>query len=205
VATIFHKLGSLFLLFISISNRFVPTTNSTILLFLRIFIFSIFWRSGLTKIADWNTTLLLFENEYSVPVIAPKIAAILATCFELVMPVLIFIGLGTRLAVIPLICITFVIQYTYLNNHQHFEWLLCLLILFFVGAGRFSWDVFIYKKVSGDSEMGVNSILLSLIISICMTIFVLHEVIAALGDSKPWLDGVLNSWNNIWAEKVKGK
>ena len=38
----------------------------------------VFWRSGQTKLANWDLTLQLFTNEYKVPVLPPDIAASLA-------------------------------------------------------------------------------------------------------------------------------
>ena len=37
----------------------------------RIFVGMMFFKAGLTKISNWNTTLYLFENEYNVPLLSP--------------------------------------------------------------------------------------------------------------------------------------
>ena len=58
----------------------------------------VFFRSGLTKIQSWDSTLWLFENEYSVPYLAPELAAWMATATELTLPVFILLGLGSRVA-----------------------------------------------------------------------------------------------------------
>ena len=41
----------------------------------RWFIAGVFFRSGLTKIADWETTVALFTDEYHVPLLSPELAA----------------------------------------------------------------------------------------------------------------------------------
>ncbi|MFK9743569.1 hypothetical protein ACJELQ_26360, partial [Escherichia coli] len=40
---------------------------SLILLIARAYLFYVFFRSGLTKLHDWDTTVLLFTEEYKVP------------------------------------------------------------------------------------------------------------------------------------------
>ncbi len=57
---------------IALAQRAVALLNSVpydfLMLVPRIATFSVFFRSGLVKLADWNSTLLLFQNEYKVPV-----------------------------------------------------------------------------------------------------------------------------------------
>src|SRR6185312_5122446 len=62
----------------------------------RFWVAYIFFMSGLTKIQDWDTTLMLFTNVYQVPVLPPVIAAYIGTGFELLLPVLLVLGLGGR-------------------------------------------------------------------------------------------------------------
>ena len=64
----------------------------------------------MTKLANWDTTIELFTEEYKVPVLPPEIAAYLATSIELSMPVLLVLGLLTRPAVLVLLGMTTVIQ-----------------------------------------------------------------------------------------------
>jgi len=42
---------------------------SIILLIARAYLFYVFFRSGLTKLHDWDTTVLLFTEEYKVPLL----------------------------------------------------------------------------------------------------------------------------------------
>jgi putative oxidoreductase len=64
---------------------------------------SVFFKSGHSKILSWDTTILLFANEYRVPVLSPEVAATLSASCELGCSALIFLGLLTRLATLPLL------------------------------------------------------------------------------------------------------
>src|ERR1700693_855597 len=66
-------------------------------LVLRLGVALAFWRSGNVKIASWSSTLQLFANEYRVPLLPPELAAALATTVELTTPILLLLGLATRL------------------------------------------------------------------------------------------------------------
>ena len=50
---------------------------------LRVAIATVFWNSGMTKLADWNATIALFTDEYQVPLLPPELAANLALAIEL--------------------------------------------------------------------------------------------------------------------------
>jgi putative oxidoreductase len=67
-------------------------------LLIRVFVAAVFWKSGLTKLQTWDSTITLFTYEYQVPFLSPEIAAYLGTAAELVFPVMLFVGLGGRLA-----------------------------------------------------------------------------------------------------------
>ncbi|MFP5514200.1 MAG: DoxX family protein [Alphaproteobacteria bacterium] len=106
----------------------------------------IFFRSGLQKIGDWSATLFLFQEEYRVPLLPPEVAALLATATELTMPVLLVLGLATRLAAVPLLAMALVIQFVLgaanpaFSNPQHYFWMLLLTGLIVRGGGRLSVD-----------------------------------------------------------------
>ena len=110
------------------------------LVLIRIWMAEIFFSSGLTKIRNFDNTILLFEFEYQTPLLSPALAAYLATLFELVCPVLLVAGLATRLATIPLILMTAVIQLTYLQHIDHLYWLLLLGLMLLHGPGQLSLD-----------------------------------------------------------------
>src|SRR5262249_23332099 len=75
-------------------------------LLFRVSIAALFWNSGLTKIASWQTTIVLFRDEYKVPLLPPELAATLAATVELSCPVLLVLGLATRLATLPMLAMT---------------------------------------------------------------------------------------------------
>jgi putative oxidoreductase len=121
---------------------------------LRLWIARVFFNSGLTKIQDWSSTVLLFQFEYQVPLLPPQVAAALGTTFELGMPVLLVLGLATRLAALPLLGMALVIQLVLgaanpaYDNVEHFYWMLILLTLIARGAGPLSADHFIKKLLA---------------------------------------------------------
>ena len=57
-------------------------------LVIRLYIAEIFFTAGLTKIQSWQTTLMLFNNVYNVPLLPPNIAAVMGTGAELILPIL---------------------------------------------------------------------------------------------------------------------
>lgn len=122
-------------------NHFLNKYISPILLLsLRIMIAMVFFRSGLTKISNFDSTLLLFEYEYAVPVISPVFAAYSATFFELTCPILLVLGFTTRIATLPLIAMTLIIQFTVFENPEHFYWLAILTTILVYGGGYLSLD-----------------------------------------------------------------
>lgn len=127
-------------------NYFLTKYVSPILLLtLRLMIAGVFFRSGLTKISNFDSTIFLFENEYNVPLISPLVAAYCATFFELACSVLLTIGLATRLATLPLIGMALVIQFTIMENVMHLYWLAILATILTFGAGCISLDALIKK------------------------------------------------------------
>ncbi|PWC83316.1 hypothetical protein TSH100_20930 [Azospirillum sp. TSH100] len=121
----------------------------------------IFFRSGLQKIGDWPATLFLFQEEYRVPLLPPDVAALLAAATELTMPVLLVLGLATRLAALPLLAMALVIQFVLgasnpaFSNPQHYLWMLLLAGLILRGGGRLSldhWLLHLSRRRMGDRQ-----------------------------------------------------
>jgi putative oxidoreductase len=102
----------------------------------------VFFRSFLAKVASWDTTILLFKNEYNVPVLPAGLAAILATALEIVGPVMLTLGFGTRLAAAAMLAMTLVIQlFVYPQSYpDHLLWAGPLLYLLLRGPGAWSVD-----------------------------------------------------------------
>jgi putative oxidoreductase len=137
------------LLIIKIYNLFIKNVcilQSLTLFILRLWIAQVFFLSGLVKINNFENTIALFSDEYKVPFIPPMFAAVSATIFELSCPVLLTIGLASRLSTLPLLAMTAVIQFTYDQNIQHSYWAMILITILAFGPGKLSIDHFIYNK-----------------------------------------------------------
>jgi putative oxidoreductase len=109
---------------------------------LRLALAVIFWNSAMTKLANWDTALALFTDEYKVPLLPPELAAYLAVSIELTTPVLLVLGLLTRPAALVLLGMTSVIEiFVYPQAWPtHLQWAAMLLVLLCRGAGTFSLD-----------------------------------------------------------------
>ncbi len=111
----------------------------------RAYIAQVFFLSGLTKIRDWDTTLLLFTEEYNVPLLSPEVAAVMGTAGELVLPVLLLFGLAGRLAALGLSVVN-VMAVLSLGEiapaalQQHITWGVLLAALALHGVGQWSVD-----------------------------------------------------------------
>ncbi len=112
----------------------------------RIGIAAVFFLSGRTKVDGFLTVndsaLALFREEYKVPLIPPEIAAHMAAYAEHVFPILLVLGLLTRLSALALLGMTAVIQiFVYPDAWPtHLSWAGLLLYLVARGAGRVSLD-----------------------------------------------------------------
>lgn len=123
---------------------------------LRLWVARVFWNSGLQKTASWDSTLMLFEYEYAVPVLPFDVAAYLATGVELAAPVLLVLGLGTRAGALALFILNYVASISYPDLNiagikDHMLWGTMLAITFFHGPGKISLDYFLRRKLAaGD-------------------------------------------------------
>ena len=112
----------------------------------RIAIAAIFYFSGRTKIEGFLTitdaAYELFRSEYKLPLIAPEIAAHAAVCAEHLFPLLLVLGLFTRLSALALLAMTLTIQvFVYPDAWPtHLSWAALLLYLIGRGGGAFSVD-----------------------------------------------------------------
>ena len=109
----------------------------------------VFWRSAQSKLTSWDTTLLLFQEEYRVPLLPPDVAAYLATAVELTAPILLALGLATRLGAASMFSMTLVIQLlVYPQNYpDHLLWAGPLLYLILRGPGVLSLDYLIRQHL----------------------------------------------------------
>ena len=120
-------------------------------LLFRLWIANIFWKAGMTKLANWDSTLYLFEYEYAVPFLPTELAALLGTGVEITMPVLLVLGLGTRFSALILFVfnVIAVVSYPTLNDigiKDHQYWGLMLLVPIFHGAGTLSLDYLLRRR-----------------------------------------------------------
>ena len=115
----------------------------------RIGVGTVFFKAGLLKYSSWEFTVLLFRDQYRVPLLDPAVAARIAMVQELTMPILLFLGLATRVATLPLLAMILVIQlFVYPNAYSdHLVWGSILVLLLTRGPGVFSLDHLIERVV----------------------------------------------------------
>lgn len=123
----------------------------------RLYVAQVFFASGLTKLRDWDTTLALFRDEYQVPLLPPPLAAWLGTGGELVLPVLLLLGLGGRLAalglsVVNIVAVLSLAEIADAALLQHQFWGALLLGLLLWGPGRWSLDAWWWPRWAGRSD-----------------------------------------------------
>ena len=147
-------------------RRFDAIPHSLVAAVARFSIAAVFWSSGQTKVEGlavnfidgefalgWprlsETAVALFRDEYRLPLLDPAIAAALAATAEHVFPLLILLGLGTRLAALALLVMTLVIQlFVYPGAYAtHGTWAAVLLLLMARGPGRLSIDHWIARRI----------------------------------------------------------
>lgn len=114
----------------------------------RLAVAQVFWSSAQTKLANWDATLQLFEDEYKVPLLPPDFAAHLGAGIELTTPVLLVLGLLTRPAAFVLLGMTTVIEvFVYPQAWPtHIQWAAMLVFLLFRGPGKISLDYLIKRR-----------------------------------------------------------
>jgi putative oxidoreductase len=120
---------------------------------LRLAVATVFWNSAMSHLANWDTTLALFEDEYQVPILPPDFAAYMAVTMEVITPPLLVLGLLTRPAALALLGMTTVIEvFVYpLAWPTHIQWAAMLLVLLARGPGKFSLDRLIRRRLLGDA------------------------------------------------------
>ena len=119
--------------------------SAAVLLLARLWVATVFLRSGWLKLGSWDSTLYLFEFEYRVPLLPWQWAAYVGTATELLLPLFLLAGLFTR----PVALLLFgfnamaVISYPTLwaggfYDHQLWGWMLLTLVVW--GAGPLALD-----------------------------------------------------------------
>lgn len=122
------------------------TPHSLLALVNRVAVAGIFWLSARTKVEGWFTVsdsaYALFREEYKLPLLPPELAAQMATVAEHAFPILLVLGLFTRLSALALLGMTLVIQvFVYPDAWPtHLSWAGLMLYLVGRGAGNVSLD-----------------------------------------------------------------
>jgi putative oxidoreductase len=146
---------SLYRRFARLASVLLP--DALLLLVARLGIAAVFFLSGRTKVEGLLTltdsTYALFESEYALPLIPPNVAAVAATWSEHLFPVLLVLGLGTRISALALLVMTATIQiFVYPDAWPtHLSWAAILLPLVARGGGTLSIDALFARRqpVSG--------------------------------------------------------
>jgi len=122
---------------------------------LRFAVATVFWNSAMTKLANWDTAIELFTEEYKVPLLPPELAAYMAVSIELTAPVLLVLGLATRPAALVLLGMTTVIEvFVYpLAWPTHIQWAAMLLVLLCRGPGKLSLDQWIRRQFQAKYDL----------------------------------------------------
>ena len=129
-----------------------------------------FWKSGILKWDGFlqlnDTAIYLFTNEfklhlpggpYDFP--APAAMAFLSGCGEIVFPVLLILGLGTRFAALGLLFMTCIVELTVPDGWPvHLTWAAMALAIMAWGPGRLSIDYALCRlcglRVKGAASAG---------------------------------------------------
>jgi putative oxidoreductase len=152
-------------LVIAVNRRLGRIPHSFIAFIARFSIAAVFWKSGQTKVEGLAIDIVegtfqlgwprlspsavdLFRDEYRVPLLSPELAAVLAALAEHALPVLLLVGLATRLSALGLLVMTAVIQlFVYPDAYPtHGVWATVLLILIARGPGVLSIDHLIARR-----------------------------------------------------------
>jgi len=145
--------------------------RSLLLLGTRLWVSWQFLKSGWLKLTTWDVTLELFHSEYQVPLLPPTVAAIAGTFGELFFPLLLVLGLFTRLGALGLFAVNLmaVVSYWHVLGGDGFEaalgqhvlWGYMIAVVAVVGSGAISVDALLEKQRSratmGWSRTGLYS------------------------------------------------
>ena len=125
---------------------------------IRLYVADVFFKSGLTKIEDWDKTVFLFEEIYRVPLLAPAAAAALGTFGELLFPPLLALGLAARFsaASLSIVNVAAVVSYWHVIGANqaalmsHVFWGALLLVTLLHGPGKLALDRWIWRRLDSD-------------------------------------------------------
>lgn len=150
-------------LFIETPARLLEPLRSPLLAVARLWVAWQFLKSGWLKVTSWENTLFLFQEEYHVPLLPPALAAIAGTVGELIFPLLLIMGLASRLAALGLSAVNVmaVVAYAHVLLAEGFEaalgdhvlWGVVLLVLAVAGPGSLSLDALLLRRGGAVSPL----------------------------------------------------
>ena len=141
------------------ANNGLAWFSWALLLYVRIHVAYVFFTSGWWKLTNWEQNLAVFEYEYQVPLLNYEVAAYLATFGELVFPIFLLVGFGTRFAAIGVQFINIVAVISYYGTlskgaglplHMFYGAMLATSMVY--GGGLISVDHWLKSKTSAGSS-----------------------------------------------------
>ena len=134
----------------TLAARVFNPFQSLVTLAARLYVSWQFLDAGFGKITRWDSTVLLFENEYHTPYLSPHSAADAGTFGELFFPTLLVLGLFGRLSAMGLFCVNALAVVSYSRVlpaegseaalGQHILWGTMLIFIIVFGPGKISTD-----------------------------------------------------------------
>jgi len=139
--------------------RKISLLEPVALLVARCYVAWVFFASGLTKLRDWDSTLMLFEYEYQVPVLPFELAAYLGTAAEIVLPLLLIAGLASRFSALGLFIVNIVAvisleEIAPAAYTEHLLWGVLLALVVIFNGGRFALDRFAEQRLFNSTHQG---------------------------------------------------
>ena len=136
--------------------------QSLISLAARIFPAAVFWMSGQTKVEGFHVTdnaIALFRDEYALPWIDPALAANIAAFSEHFFPLMLVMGLASRLSALALLGMTAVIEiFIYPDAWPtHGVWATCFLVVIARGPGIFSLDHLLARRWKTECDKKITN------------------------------------------------
>jgi putative oxidoreductase len=138
--------------------KYLEPLQSLSLLAARLHVGWVFLQSGYLKFSSWESTLGLFRDEYHVPLLSPAVAAVAGTLGELFFPVLLVLGLWSRLGALGLSAVNAmaVVSYYHVLGGEGFEaalgqhliWAILVAGVALFGPGKYSVDYWLEKSAN---------------------------------------------------------
>lgn len=137
--------------YITVASK-ISLLEPVALLVARLYVGWAFFSSGLTKLRDWDSTLMLFEYEYQVPVLPFELAAYLGTASEIILPVLLMTGIASRFSALGLFFVNIVAvisleEIAAAAYAEHVLWGVLLLQVVIFSGGRLALDRLVQRSL----------------------------------------------------------